>query len=153
MTQQHEGPEIAHLTSSECFQMLAARQIGRLGVYLDQYPLIIPVNYALDRDVIVIRTEPDSVVAQADHANVTFEVDDLNFTNNSGWSVLLRGQAESLTPQHRQDLVERTRATGVLPWAPGPRDHFLRIIAHGVSGRRIISGEDVQWRLGSAAYM
>ena len=38
--------------------MLAARQIGRLGVFLDQYPLIVPVNYSMDGDAVVIRTHP-----------------------------------------------------------------------------------------------
>lgn len=145
--------EIDVLTSGECFQMLAARGIGRIGLIAGGYPLIIPVNYALDRDVVVIRTQPGSIVARAEHANVTFQVDEFNAANESGWSVLLRGQAESLTAQHSKPLVERTLGTDVRPWAPGDRNHWMRIIAHGISGRRIVPGEDLQWRLGSAAYM
>ncbi len=150
---EHDKSEMDVLSSSECYQMLGARHIGRLGVVAELYPLIIPVNYALDRDVVVIRTAPGSTVARAEHANVTFQVDEMNFTNASGWSVLLRGQAESLTAEHSEELIERTRATGVEPWAPGERNHWMRIIPHGISGRRITPGEDLQWQLGSAAYM
>lgn len=153
MFDRHEGAEMDVLSSSECYQLLASRQIGRLGLVTEQYPLIIPVNYGLDRDVVVIRTQPDTVVAHADHTNVTFQVDQLDLTRDAGWSVLLRGQAEALTAEHSKELLERTQATGVQPWAPGEREHWMRIIPHGISGRRITSGKDLQWRLGSAAYM
>jgi hypothetical protein len=44
------------LDADECYRLLATQQIGRLGVNAEHYPLIFPVNYAIDRDVIVIRT-------------------------------------------------------------------------------------------------
>ncbi len=153
MGHQGEQPEMNVLTSQECYHMLAARHVGRLGVVADGYPLVIPVNYAVDRDVVVIRTEPGSVVAHADHGNVTFEVDEFDFTKNSGWSILIRGQAEALTAEHSKELIERTEASDVHPWAPGERNHWMRIIPHGISGRRIVSSDDLRWRLGTGAYM
>jgi hypothetical protein len=63
------------------------------------------------------------------------------------WSVLLRGQAESLTAEHGTEVVERTQATCVVPWAPGECNHWMRIVPHGISGRRITPGQDLQWRL------
>jgi hypothetical protein len=36
--------------------------------------------------------------------------------------------------------VERTRASGVQPWAPGEHGRWLRIIPQAISGRRIVPG-------------
>ena len=54
----------------------------------EHYPLIFPVNYALDRDVIVVRTHAGTMLEAAAHANVTFEVDEIDRRTRTGWSVL-----------------------------------------------------------------
>jgi len=53
--------------------------------------------------------------------------------------VLIRGLAEEVISA--PDRAGRTHATGVEPWAPGEHGHWLRIIPHDVSGRRIVPGE------------
>ncbi len=127
-----------YLSGDECFELLATQPIGRLGVNDDHYPLIFPVNFALDHRVIVIRTDPGSKLTHASHANVTFEVDAFDPESRTGWSVLVRGLAEELTADHHADVVERTVAAGVDPWAPGEHGHWLRLIPHAVTGRRIL---------------
>src|SRR3954451_18755334 len=89
------------LGADECYRLLATQQIGRLGVNAEHYPLIFPVNYALDHDVIVVRTHPGTKLTAADHANVTFEVDEIDQRARTGWSVLVRGLAEEVTSAHR----------------------------------------------------
>jgi uncharacterized protein len=138
---QGTSPQLQELSAEECYRLLATHEIGRLGVNAGHYPLIFPVNYALDRDVVVVRTHPGTMLAAAGHANVTFEVDDIDRRTRSGWSVLVRGLAEEVTDEHRAELVERTRASGAAPWAPGEHGRWLRIIPQGVSGRRIVPGE------------
>ena len=135
------SPEFVELDAAECYRLLALHEIGRLGVNAEHYPLIVPVNYALDRDVIVIRTHPGPTLTAAVHANVSFEVDEIDRRTRSGWSVLVRGLAEELTSAHGVELVERTQASGVRPWAPGERGRWVRIIPQAVSGRRIVPGE------------
>lgn len=130
--------EIGH---DECFLLLATQSIGRLGVNAEHYPLIFPVNYGLDREVLVLRTRPGTKLSAANHANVTFEVDCIDPITRTGWSVLVRGLAEEVTGEHRADLVARTEASGVEPWAPGEAGHWLRILPHQVTGRRIVRGE------------
>lgn len=125
----------------ECYRLLATQEIGRIGVNAEHYPLILPVNYALDGTTIVFRTGSGVILQAAEHANVTFEVDLVDRSTRSGWSVLVRGQAEAVGAAHRDELVASTRATGVEPWAPGDRGNWLRLIAHDVSGRRIVPGE------------
>jgi uncharacterized protein len=128
------------LTTQQCYALLATQEFGRLGVWAEHYPLIIPVNYGLDGEVLVVRTHPGPTLAAADHANVTFEVDAIDPGTRSGWSVLVRGLAEEVTDRHHEDLVARTTRTGVEPWAPGEHGRWLRIITHDVSGRRIRPG-------------
>ena len=129
------------LDADECYRLLETHEIGRLGVNAEHFPLIFPVNYAMDRGVIVVRTHPGAKLTAAGHANVTFEVDDIDRRTRTGWSVLVRGLAEELTSAHTVELVERTRDSGVQPWAPGEHGRWLRIIPQGISGRRIDAGQ------------
>ena len=129
------------IPAAECYELLRTQEIGRLGVQAEHYPLILPVNYALDGTTLVIRTSAGLILHAAEHANVTFEVDEIDRRARSGWSVLVRGQAEEVGPEHREDIVARTKAAGVQPWAPGDKGHWMRIIPHGISGRRIVPGE------------
>ena len=138
-----KGPEAALqvIPADECYRLLATQEIGRIGVNAEHYPLIFPVNYGLDGTTVVIRTRPGTILRAAEHANVTFEVDEIDRRTRSGWSVLVRGQAEEVGPEHRAELVSRTHGTGVQPWAPGEHGSWLRLIVHDVSGRRIVPGE------------
>jgi len=135
------APTLRQLSTEDCYRLLGSHQIGRLGVNADRYPLIFPVNYAMDGDVVVIRTNAGLKLTAADHANVAFEVDDIDPIRRVGWSVLVRGLAEEMTSEHRDDLIERTKAAGVEPWAPGERGHWLRIVPQMVTGRVIVPGE------------
>jgi nitroimidazol reductase NimA-like FMN-containing flavoprotein (pyridoxamine 5'-phosphate oxidase superfamily) len=125
----------------ECYRLLATQEVGRIGVNAEHYPLIFPVNYALDGTTVVIRTHAGTILRSAEHANVTFEVDEIDRRTRSGWSVLVRGQAEEVGGAHRAELVARTQRAGATPWAPGDKGHWLRLIPHDISGRRIVPGE------------
>jgi nitroimidazol reductase NimA-like FMN-containing flavoprotein (pyridoxamine 5'-phosphate oxidase superfamily) len=140
------------IPADECYDLLADREVGRIGVVAQHYPLIIPVNYGMDGRTIVIRTHPGTTLSAAAHANVTFEVDDIDRSSRTGWSVLVRGLAEEVGDAHRDDLVRRTHATGVQPWAPGDHGNWLRIIPQGISGRRIVPGQ-LPWGVDDRAYL
>jgi nitroimidazol reductase NimA-like FMN-containing flavoprotein (pyridoxamine 5'-phosphate oxidase superfamily) len=129
------------LSPEECYRLLSTQEIGRVGVNAEHYPVIIPVNYAVDGTTIVIRSHPGGWLRAAQHANVTFEVDEIDRRTRSGWSVLIRGLAEEVGDQHRADLVARTHASGVEPWAPGEHGSWVRLIVHHITGRRIVPGE------------
>lgn len=145
-------PTITHLSDEDCWMLLATQEVGRLGVFADHYPVVVPVNYALDGRVLVIRLGEGRTRAAAVAANVTIEVDQIDGATRSGWSVLVRGLAEEVTAAHRDDLVRRTHAAGVTPWAPGERGHVLRVIPHSVTGRRIVPGS-VSWPFLDAGYL
>ncbi|WP_432548564.1 pyridoxamine 5'-phosphate oxidase family protein [Kineococcus sp. SYSU DK004] len=124
------------LSRDDCFRFLQSHQVGRLGVVLKGYPVIVPVNYALDRGVVVVRTRSGSTLSAADHANVCFEVDQVDPAHRTGWSVLVRGLAEDVTDLEGDDVLRASRAAGADPWV-GERDRWLRVIPHEVTGRRI----------------
>jgi uncharacterized protein len=79
------------LPADECRTLLATHQLGRIGLADGAYPLILPVNYVLDGDAVVIRTDSPKITAAADHTRVAFEVDDVDERTRSGWSVLEAG--------------------------------------------------------------
>ena len=135
------GADRTEIPVGECYRLLRTQQVGRLGVNAEHYPLIFPVNYGMDGETIVIRTSPGTKLSAAQHANVTFEVDEIDQFARSGWSVLVRGLAEEVTEAHRPELVQRTHDVGVQPWAPGEHGHWLRLIPHHVTGRRVVPGE------------
>ncbi|MGY1745991.1 pyridoxamine 5'-phosphate oxidase family protein [Blastococcus sp. SYSU D00695] len=137
-----EDPATMHVIPvDECYRLLGTHELGRLGINAEHFPIVVPVNYALDGTTIVIRTQPGSKLTAARHANVVFEVDEVDRRTRSGWSVLVRALAEEVGDEHRAELVARTRAADVRPWAPGEHGHWLRLIPQEVSGRRIVPGE------------
>ena len=126
------------LPADECRTLLATRQLGRIGLAGGAYPLILPVNYGLDGDVVVIRTDSPKITAAG---RVAFEVDDVDERTRSGWSVLVQALAEEVTGSRREELVERLRTAGGTPWAPGEHGHWIRLIPKVMTGRRIIPGQ------------
>lgn len=153
MSVERDQDEMDVLSDSECRQKLASQVVGRIGIIVDQYPLIIPVNYAMDGDAVVIHTALGTVVARADQANVTFEVDHFDVERKVGWSVLLRGRGAAVEDHESADATPTESAGVVAPWAPGERPVRIRISPLEVSGRRINPSEEFEWRLGTAAYM
>jgi uncharacterized protein len=134
-------PALVVLPADECRTLLATRQLGRIGLAGGPFPLILPVNYVLDGDAVVIRTDSPKITAAADHTRVAFEVDDIDERTRSGWSVLVQALAEEVTGVRRDELVERLQAAPGTPWAPGEHGHWIRLIPKAVTGRRIVPGQ------------
>ena len=121
------------LTERECLELLATQDVGRLGVVEGGYPLVFPVNYALDGDAIIVRTDAGTKLDAARMARVGFEVDHINRDMASGWSVLVKGAAVELYPA--SDAYRHARAVAATPWVPGDKGHVLRIAPVSITGR------------------
>ena len=93
------------IPAEERYRLLRTQEIGRLALIAEHYPLNSPVNYALDGTALVIRTHTGTIRRAAEHANVCFEVDEIDRRTRIGWSVLVRGQAAEVGDAHRADLV------------------------------------------------
>jgi len=97
--------------------------------------MILPVNYMFDRDSVVFCTAGGTKLnSVANRVDVAFEVDDSSALHQSGWSVVLRGQAEVITDPEQ---LERLRDGPLRPWASGARANWVRISLDEISGRRI----------------
>lgn len=134
-----ETTTLVTLSREECLRLLRRHHVhvARLGVVdTDGHPLVLPVNYRMDGDAVVIRTDPTSPLAgQAAGQPVAVEVDDVDPAWQEGWSVLVQGTATVVTEE--AELV-RLRRLPLHPWAPGDRSMYLRIEPAFVTGRRIV---------------
>lgn len=124
------------LTRAECLGLLASQQLGRLAVVENGQPLVFPVNYAVDHDVVVFRADPGTKLAAASLGRVAFEVDDIDVTTRSGWSVVILGLGQEITGA-LDEWSERLRSLALYPWAPGAKSHWMRIKPFQVTGRRL----------------
>ncbi len=140
MTDTARDRELEVLPADECRRLLATRRFGRIALAGGRFPVILPVNYTLDDDAVVVRTGSRTVVAAGGFARVAFEVDDVDERTRSGWSVLVQALAEELTGARRDELVERLRAADTAPWAPGEHGHWIRLVPKVLTGRRIVPG-------------
>jgi nitroimidazol reductase NimA-like FMN-containing flavoprotein (pyridoxamine 5'-phosphate oxidase superfamily) len=120
-----------------CLHLLAQQEIGRLAFVIGGSPEILPVNYVLDGDAVVLRTAPGRKLDGALRSPVAFEVDATDRATHAGWSVVVHGHAEEVTRLDREELVRRVAALHVEPWAGGDKPHVLRIVPTSITGRRI----------------
>lgn len=123
------------LSNEECYRRLEETGVGRVAMCTDDGPVIIPVNYLVDGESIVVRTAPYTLLAGLSVTPMAFEVDRLEPALKFGWSVLVVGHAMPV-----DDIDESTalQASGRLEaWAPGPRNLFIRITPRRVTGREI----------------
>ena len=136
MTEDDGGLSV--LDEDECMRLLSGVRIGRLGVTIGAVPAVFPVNFALVDGAIVFRTGTGTKLdAATRNAVVAFEVDDFDPLYHEGWSVLVVGVADELIDPA---LLGRAEALPLAPWAPGDRDHVVRLQPEFISGRRIVQG-------------
>ncbi len=129
--------DLEALGPDECMRLLEEypARVGRLAI-ADPRPIILPVNYAVDRGDIVFRTAPGTKLdAALKDTFVAFEVDDVTAEWTTGWSVLVRGQAGEVSDP---DEMRRLSQLNLYAWASGKKDHFVRISNAIISGRRFV---------------
>ncbi len=124
------------LSRAECLDLLGRVSIGRVGCSTGALPTVLPVNFVVDGESVVIRTAPGSKLdAATRHAVVAFEADDIDPVYHSGWSVLATGMARAITDP---DELERVRRLPLAPWGASSSDAaYVRIGAELLSGRRL----------------
>ena len=131
--QERTGLEV--LDRQECFALLEGCSLGRIAVVdATGRPLIFPVNFALDRNAIVLRTDPGSKLRRANRQWVAFECDGVDPVYHTGWSVLASGVAEEV---HGAGEIADLKRLPLALWAPGPKSVWLRIRPRVLTGRRI----------------
>jgi hypothetical protein len=122
---------------AECFDLLAREEVGRLAVVVGGRPEIFPVNYVVEGDGVVFRTDPGTKLAGAIRGPVAFEVDHLDKQTRSAWSVILHGRAQQATAFDSPELRDRTAHLALRPWTNTSKAHLIRIDPTTVTGRWI----------------
>lgn len=127
---------IERLDREQCLRLLAEDTIGRLAVIDHGTPIIFPVNYRLDEEAVVFRTDPGTKLDDGPRSPASFEIDRFDREDRSGWSVVVVGRLEEVT-RYDSRTLDRLRALPVDPWAVGEKSHWMRLVPSRITGRRV----------------
>jgi len=127
--------EAVILNRFDCDKLLRANHVGRVGFLDDGGPVILPVNYVMDGDTIVIRTDAGSKFSVLRvGAEVAFEIDAIDPLYRSGWSVLVHGSAIEIADP---DELAHVQGLALRAWHFGPKRLWIRIAPLLVTGRQL----------------
>jgi hypothetical protein len=130
---------LRELAPSQCERLLRRATFGRVALTTPDGPEILPVNYAVRDDNVVVRTSPDGLLARhADGRRIAFEVDLVDESRWHGWSVVAHGVAEIVSDPGP------ARGGAPRPWAGGDRGCELRLPWTRLTGRRLGEGWDLE---------
>jgi nitroimidazol reductase NimA-like FMN-containing flavoprotein (pyridoxamine 5'-phosphate oxidase superfamily) len=126
---------VSKLMPAECRRLIAPGGVGRIAFGTLTGPVVVPVNFAVLDDTIVIRTAEGTIIDGHADEQVALEVDHIDEALCQGWSVLVRGPAHRVT--HPAELRRMQEDATVWPWAGGEREVYVRILPSQITGRRI----------------
>ena len=119
----------------ECRVLLGGVNIGRVGLSIRALPVVLPVNFTLLLDALVVCTSPGSKFeAACNRAIVAFEADGVELESRTGWSVLVQGRA---TVIDQPTELREGSGLSLAPWGNPDAESFVRIGLDVVSGRRV----------------
>lgn len=123
------------MSRNECLTLMASVPVGRIIYTSRALPAVDLVHFALEEGDIVVGTDRGGKLAAAVRgAVVAFEADRLDPAGRAGWSVTAIGPCREVTDPGE---IARLQTTGPGSWAPGPRDHYLRISPVILTGRHL----------------
>ena len=123
----------------ECAELLRAGLAGRVAMCTPLGPHVVPVNYAVVDEAIVVRTSPYSILGSHGRgAMLAVEIDQFDYERQRGWSVVARGRADAVT--RADELRHIKQIWDPNAWAAGQRNLYLRVPWTELSGRRLGPG-------------
>ncbi len=130
---------LAALSHRDCVALLTGAQVGRAVFTERALPAVVPVNFIVQDDAVVMCTAADTrLAAAASRGVLAFQVDDIDPITRSGWSVVVVGVAELVDSPEEQARIHLR----LQPWAPGRNEVFIRLPLKVVTGRRISASGD-----------
>ena len=126
---------VSKLMPAECRRLIAPGGVGRIAFGTISGPVVVPVNFAVLADTVVIRTAAGTVIDGHADEQVALEVDHIDEALCQGWSVLVRGPAHRVA--HPAELRRLQEDAAVWPWVGGEREVYVRITPREITGRRI----------------
>jgi nitroimidazol reductase NimA-like FMN-containing flavoprotein (pyridoxamine 5'-phosphate oxidase superfamily) len=134
-------PTLEQLSEEESLRLAAGAVVGRIGFTGRYGPVVLPVNFKLIDGAVVFRTDGKSSLDEDLRTGITdaeyrvaFEIDEIDESERTGWSVMVQGAAHYLEDQGERAAAA---AAGIDPWAGGDKDVYISIRPAFVTGRRI----------------
>ena len=117
------------MTAEQCRRLLASTHIGRIALTVGALPVVLPVQYALDADHLLVRTPGHHDVGRGvDGQVVGFEADQLDLDHGAGWCVSVTGTVH---------VVDRHGDVGTVhPWFSDGM--LLSLDTDVIAGHRIV---------------
>ncbi len=129
-------PVTRELSAQQCEALLRAGIAGRVAISTPTGPHMVPVNYTVVDDAIVVRTSPYSLLGtHGRDTTIAFEIDGFDPEQERGWSVQARGRAEVVTTRETLDRIHEV--ADPRPWADGVRSLYLRMRWTELRGRQL----------------
>ena len=126
------------LSEAECFELLAAATVGRVGFVSPSGLQILPVNYRLGAGHrVFVRISPNGALAQLAElgSRVAFEVDYHTDDFRIAWSVLMQGAISLLDDEARAAYVGLHRPP--VPWPGRASSLPVQFVPDAISGRSL----------------
>ena len=125
---------IIELSEQECYDLLTATTVGRIGFVHDARVLILPVNFVVSGRDLLLRTTADGLLGTLSEtpSAVAFEVDSHIPLSRTAWSVLMHGRLSRVAEGDAAAVLPR-----VSPWAGAGRDLPLRFHIERMTGRTV----------------
>ena len=125
------------LTRTECDDLLAQGKIGRIGLQVAGETLVLPVLYCYLKGAVAFRTAPGEKLDSAwVKAPASFEIDEWDVAQRTGWSVLVKGRFEEVSDPEEVAALDRS---GLESWTPEvSHTTWVRITPTTITGRRIV---------------
>jgi uncharacterized protein len=131
----YRGGRLETLDRQECRRLLSSMRIGRLGYCTEAGPRVLPMNYTLVADTLIFRTGMETEAARHLTAGpIAFEVDQADEFLETGWSVLVVGNAE---PLDQTSLLFLGLTQSPRPWPEGTRSLVMQLPLTTITGRRV----------------
>ena len=122
---------VIELDQAECWAALRADEFGRLAYRLGDEINLVPLNYAVDDDTLLLRSAAGSkLLGIVMHPDVVFEID--AYGEASAQSVIVRGKARLL----EEDEAHRADTSRLRSWLPTLKYNVVEIEPVEVTGRR-----------------
>ncbi|MCO8126523.1 pyridoxamine 5'-phosphate oxidase family protein [Acidimicrobiia bacterium EGI L10123] len=103
------------MTADECRRLLTAADIGRVAISAGALPYVLPVQYTLQDDHLLLRTPGHHEVGDGiDGQVVGFEADTIDLDHGVGWCVSVTGTVRVVADAVAVEPVHRWFSDGVL---------------------------------------
>jgi uncharacterized protein len=130
------------LDRAECLRLLSKRSLGRVAFTSGALPCVLPVNFHLRDERILVRTRRGGRLDHAlQGAVVAFEVDDIDEAAHAGWSVAVTGVATEVTDPNEARLAQHEP---IERWPHADPDSLIAISTEMLTGRRLTDRSGLQ---------